>query len=61
MSMTIQVRVARERSLPFDPFDKASPPHAPNEETVAAIKAADRGELVHVGHPSDLIAELDAD
>lgn len=60
MSMTIQVRVARERSLPFDPSDKASPPHAPNEETVAAIKA-DRGELVHVGHPSDLIAELDAD
>ena len=58
------VRVARERSLPFDPFDKAGPfppPHAPNEETIAAIRAAERGELVRIGHPSNLIADLDAD
>ena len=59
------VRVAKERSLPFDPFDKAGPfpppPHAPNEETIAAIRAAERGELVRIGHPSNLIADLDAD
>lgn len=59
------VRVAKERALPFDPFDKAGPtpppPHAPNEETIAAIRAAERGELVRVGHPSTLIADLDAD
>ena len=65
MSVTIQVRVARERALPFDPFDKAgpmlSPPHAPNEETIAAIQAAERGELVRIGHPSKLIADLGAD
>ena len=59
------VRVARERSLPFDPFDKAGPipppPHAPNEETIAAIQAAERGDLIRIGHPSNLIADLDAD
>ena len=59
------VRVARERALPFDPFDNAGPfpppPHAPNEETIAAIRAAERGELIHIGHPSNLIADLDAD
>lgn len=59
------VRVARERALPFDPFDNAGPfpppPHAPNEETIAAIRAAERGELVRIGHPSNLIADLDAD
>ena len=59
------VRVARERALPFDPFDSAGPfpppPHAPNEEIIAAIRAAERGELVRIGHPSNLIAELDAD
>ena len=59
------VRVARERALPFDPFDRAdplpSPPHAPNEETIAALQAAERGELVRIRHPSKLIAELDAD
>ena len=60
------VRVARERALPFDPLRQGRaapppPPHAPNEETVAAIQAAERGELVHVGHPANLIADLDAD
>ena len=54
-----------ECSLPFAPFDKAGPipppPHAPNEETVAAIQAAERGEVIRIGHPSNLIAELDDD
>ena len=35
--------------------------HAPNEETIAAIQAAERGELIRIGHPSNLIADLDAD
>ena len=60
-----QTPLSRERSLPFDPFDKAGPtpppPHAPNEETVAAIQAAERGELTRIGHPSNVIADLDAD
>ena len=59
------VRVARERSLPFDPFDKAGPipppPHAPNEETIAAIQAAERGDLIRIGDPSNLIADLDTE
>lgn len=58
-------RVARERALPFDPSENVGPfpppPHAPNDETVAAIRAAEQGELVHVGSPSNLIADLDAD
>ena len=58
-------RVARERALPFDPSGHTNPfpppPHAPNDETIAAIRAAERGELVHVGSPSNLIADLDAD
>ena len=58
-------RVARERALPFDPSENVGPfplpPHAPNDETVAAIRAAEQGELVHVGSPSNLIEDLDAD
>ena len=58
-------RVAKERALPFDPSENTGPfpppPHAPNDETIAAIRAAERGELVRVGDPSNLIADLDAD
>lgn len=58
-------RVAREHALPFDPSENVGPfpppPHAPNDETIAAIRAAEQGELVHVGSPSNLIADLDAD
>ena len=58
-------RVARERRLPFDPVEHPTsvspPPHTPNEETVQAIRASEEGELVRVGHPENLIAELDAD
>lgn len=54
-----------ECSLPFDPFDKAGrippPPHAPNDETVAATRAAERREVIRIGHPSNLIAEPDTD
>jgi len=34
----LMVRVARDKALPFEPL-------VPNEKTVAAIKAARRGEL----------------
>lgn len=47
-------RVAAEKALPFEPL-------VPNAETVAAMKAARRGETVNVGHPSNLIASLNAD
>lgn len=47
-------RVAAEKALPFEPL-------VPNTETVAAMKAARRGELVTVGKPSALIASLNAD
>ena len=47
-------RVAAEKALPFEPL-------VPNAETVAAMKAARRGETVTVGHPADLLASLNAD
>ncbi len=47
-------RVAAEKALPFEPL-------VPNAETVDAIKAARRGEVVTVGKPSDLVASLNAD
>jgi DNA-damage-inducible protein J len=48
------VRVAAEKALPFEPLN-------PNAETIEAIKAARRGELVAVGSPDDLIASLNED
>ena len=47
-------RVAADKALPFEPL-------APNAETVEAMKAARRGELVVVGPPSSLLASLNAD
>ena len=47
-------RVAAEKALPFEPL-------VPNAETVAAMKATRRGDLVTVGHPSGLLASLNAD
>jgi len=48
------VRTVAERALPFDPL-------VPNEETIEAMKAARRGELVTVGSVEDLLAELHED
>jgi DNA-damage-inducible protein J len=45
------VRVAAEKALPFEPLN-------PNEETVSAMKAARRGELVKVGKPDKLLQSL---
>ncbi len=48
------MRTVAERALPFDPL-------IPNEETVKAMKAARRGELVEVGSVENLMADLHAD
>lgn len=47
-------RVAAEKALPFEPL-------VPNAETITAMKAARRGEVVTVGSPSGLLASLNAD
>src|SRR5580693_3307949 len=47
------VRVAAEKALPFEPLN-------PNSETVAAMKAARRGELVKAGKPYKLLRSLNA-
>src|SRR6266849_584103 len=50
----LMVRIAREKALPFEPL-------VPNEETIEAMKAARRGELITVGPPGKLLASLNAD
>ncbi|MCF3948740.1 type II toxin-antitoxin system RelB/DinJ family antitoxin [Acidiphilium iwatense] len=47
-------RVAAEKALPFEPL-------TPNAETVEAMRAARRGDLVTVGKPANLLASLNAD
>ena len=50
----LMVRVARDKALPFEPL-------VPNEKTIAAIKAARRGELKKAASSRKLIEQLDAD
>ncbi len=50
----MMVRIAAEKRLPFDPL-------VPNEETIEAMKAARRGDLVEVGGVDALMADLNAD
>ena len=47
-------RVAAEKALPFEPL-------SPNAQTIEAMKAARRGDLVTAGTPSSLLASLNAD
>ena len=47
-------RTVAEQALPFDPF-------TPNPETVAAMKAAQMGEVVKFGSIDELMADLNAD
>jgi DNA-damage-inducible protein J len=47
------VRVAAEKALPFEPLN-------PNAETIAAMKAARRGELITAGKPDKLLQKLKA-
>ncbi len=48
------VKTVAERALPFDPF-------TPNEETIAAILAARRGELETFNTVDDMLLSLHAD
>jgi DNA-damage-inducible protein J len=50
----MMVRIAKDKALPFAPL-------VPNEETIAAMKAARRGELTTAGAPDKLVARLNAD
>ena len=50
----MMMRIATERALPFEPL-------VPNAKTVAAMKAARRGELPTAGKPGKLLARLNAD
>jgi len=50
----LMVRIAKDKALPFAPL-------VPNEETIEAIKAARRGELVTVDSTDELLASLNAD
>jgi len=50
----LMVKIAQEKALPFAPL-------VPNEETIEAMKAARRGELVTVGTPGRLLPSLNAD
>jgi DNA-damage-inducible protein J len=49
----MMVRIAADKALPFEPL-------TPNAETIAAMKAARRGQLVTVDHADSLIASLNA-
>ena len=50
----LMVKVAQEKALPFEPL-------IPNKETIAAIKAARRGELVEVDSIDDLFRDLNSE
>ena len=50
----LMIRVAAEKALPFEPL-------IPNEETIQAIKAARRGELVTTGSAENLLNSLNED
>jgi DNA-damage-inducible protein J len=50
----LMVRIAKEKALPFEPL-------VPNAETIEAMKAVRRGELVTVSSPEELLASLNED
>ncbi len=50
----LMIRVTAEKALPFEPL-------IPNEETIQAIKAARRGELVTAGSAENLLNSLNED
>ncbi len=47
----MMVRIAAEKALPFEPL-------VPNAETIAAMKAARRGDLTAVDASKNLVASL---
>ena len=50
----LMMRIAKEKQLPFAPL-------VPNEETIEAMKAARRGELVAVVSADNLLEMLNAE
>jgi DNA-damage-inducible protein J len=50
----MMVRIAKDKALPFEPL-------VPNAETIEAMKAARRGDLVVAGTPDKLLGSLNAD
>jgi DNA-damage-inducible protein J len=50
----MMMRIAKDKALPFQPL-------IPNSETIEAMKAARRGDLVKVGSADALLASLNAD
>jgi DNA-damage-inducible protein J len=50
----MMMRIAKDRALPFEPL-------VPNAETVEAMKAARRGEVVKAGSSDKLLASLNED
>ena len=50
---TVAYSIAKERALPFEPF-------VPNDDTIAAMKAARNGKLVKAGTPDSLLEKLNA-
>jgi DNA-damage-inducible protein J len=50
----MMVRIAKDKALPFEPL-------VPNAETVAAMKAARKGELVTVASTDALVTSLNAE
>ena len=49
----LMTKIAKEKTLPFDPF-------VPNEKTIAAMKEAREGKLKSFSSLDDLIADLNA-
>lgn len=49
----LMMRIAKEKVLPFEPL-------VPNDETIQAMKAARRGDLVSVGSTDNLLEKLNA-
>lgn len=49
----MMMRIAKDKALPFEPL-------IPNAETIEAMKAARRGDLIHVGPVANLLAVLNA-
>jgi DNA-damage-inducible protein J len=47
----MMIRIAKEKALPFEPL-------IPNDETIEAMKAARRGELIMAGNPNALLKKL---
>ena len=50
----MMIRIAKEKALPFELL-------IPNEETIEAMRAAQRGEFVWSGSANNLLASLNAD